>query len=89
MGRHKKIEEIELIKDEVIPEKRSPSKLSGHYLGSFTGDSYEHAVRSAREWESRVNALSSLTYRVEIQDHFHQEAFGGRAIIVSYNRVEK
>lgn len=89
MGRHKKIEQIELEKNEQIPEKASLPQLSGKYFAGFSGDTHNHAIQSAWEWVESVSKDKTLLYNIVLQDFYHQKAFGGRGIIVSYNRIDK
>lgn len=89
MGRHKKIIELELGKEELIPEKASVSSLSGKFYASFSGDTHNHAIQDAWGWVESVENDKNLTYKIVLVDYYHQKAFGGRGVIVSYNRKDK
>lgn len=89
MGRRKKIIEVELEKDQYLPEKSSIPQLSGKFFTSFSGDTYNHAIQGAWEWVESVSKNKNALENVVLQDYYHQKAFGGRSIIVSYNRIPK
>lgn len=89
MGRSKKIVEVELGKEEQLPEKPNIPSLSGKYFASFSGDTHNHAIQDAWAWVASVKADKNLSYNVSMVDYYHQKAFGGRGIIVSYNKVDR
>ncbi len=89
MGRHKKIIEVELEKDQYLPEKPSISTLSGKYYAPLSGETYNHAIQSAWEWVASVKSEKTLSYNIVLVDYYRQKAFGGRGIIVSYNKVDR
>lgn len=89
MGRNKKIVEVELGKEEELPEKSTVPNLSGKYLASFSGDTHNHAIQDAWAWVASVKADKNLSYNITLVDYYHQKAFGGRGVIVSYNKVDR
>lgn len=89
MSRHKKIVEVELEKEEQLPEKSTIPNLSGKCYASFSGDTHNHAIQDAWAWVASVKADKNLSYDINLVDYYHQKAFGGRGIIVSYNRVDR
>lgn len=89
MGRNKKIVEVELDKEEHLPEKAAIKDLSGNYRASFSGDTHNHAIQDAWAWVASVKADKNLSYNITLVDYYHQKAFGGRGVIVSYNKVDR
>lgn len=81
MGRNKKIIEIELEKDQYIPEKAAIKLLSGKHIAHFVGDTYNHSIQMAWDWVSRVEG------KIILRDYYPQK-MGGKAILVSYDVKE-
>lgn len=81
MGRHKKVEQVELGKDQYITEKSSISKLSGKNIQQFVGDTYNHSIQLAWEW---VEMKKENGIAIQLVDYYPQ-IMGGKSILVSYN----
>jgi hypothetical protein len=81
MGRHRKIIEVELEKDQYLPEKSAIKLLSGKHIAHFVGDTYNHSIQMAWEW------VESLEKKIVLRDYYPQK-MGGKAILVSYDIKE-
>jgi len=81
MSRHKKINEVELEKDQYIPEKSAIKLLAGKHIGHFVGDTYNHSIQMAWDWVNRMEG------KVVLRDYYPQK-MGGKSILVSYDLKE-
>ncbi len=81
MGRHKKVIEVELEKDQYIPEKSAIKLLAGKHIGHFVGDTYNHSIQMAWDWVNRMEG------KVVLRDYYPQK-MGGKSILVSYDLKE-
>ena len=90
MSRPKKIVEIELDKNEEIPEKAEVRSLSGRHIGFCSGETYEHAIREAWDMVNRkAESLSKATGRnvqIDMVDYYKQHQTPTSCpILFSYN----
>ena len=86
MGRRKKIVEIELESNQNLIKKDKIIQLTGKYFNYFSGDTYNHSVQLAYEWEQMAN-IKRESGLIKLRDYYAQTAFG-KSIVVSYDIVK-
>ena len=87
MGRRKKIIETELEADQNLLKKDKIIQLTGKYFNNFSGDTYNHSIQLAYEWEA-LRATDKEKPPIKLRDYYAQTAFG-KSIIVSYDVIKE
>jgi len=90
MGRHKKITQIELSKEEkLIPIVTQTSDIDG-LIHQSLGETYEHALQEAFEWMKRNNEDPNRKYDIlSINNYYQQRRIGKsnfQSVLVGYSR---